>query len=186
MSGQQQGWHAAIIPDEPVWSHIWRCASKRHGLSCHSFDQVFFRTNWNQTVHRSLVLLLKRCRMMKLSVHRFGLFIVYMCSNNSFPCCTFYSCAGGPSPSFPSLCVLRSHWLLHLSGVADSFQMFSTLDIWLVSETHWQASRLVSTVHTYYSSADMCGVETPPIWSWPLAAEIIKPVSNLKITDNVM
>lgn len=80
MSGRQQWCHAAIIPDEPVWPHVWRCASKRHWWSCHSFIKFFFffSTHWNQTVHGTLVLLLKCCRTTKLSVHRFGLFSVYV------------------------------------------------------------------------------------------------------------
>lgn len=34
------------------------------------------------------------------------------------------------SPGFRSLYVLLSHWLLLFSGVADSFQIFSMLNVW--------------------------------------------------------
>lgn len=55
---------------------------------------------------------------------------------------------------FPSLRFLHSHWLF--SGVSDSFQIFTMLDIW---ETAWHgiSEPLVlrlCTIHTYHSNDD--------------------------------
>lgn len=56
-------------------------------------------------------------------------------------CVEIDTCAQSPPKVSPN-CVLHSHWLLLLSIVANSFQIFSLPDIWEVSGTHRWASRL--------------------------------------------
>lgn len=67
-------------------------------------------------------------------VQRYGLFMVYRYNDNSVPCWKCYSNNGDTS----------SRILLLFSGVADTFQILSMLDIREALGTHQRASCLVS------------------------------------------